>query len=96
MTERACLTIFAPRPRIQQKLKSGPQAKALVNRLMASSDRRNSTRLAAQARLIEDYERRRWPRRLPATADVLSYLMEQHGLSRADLVPLLGTVSRVS
>jgi len=72
------------------------QAKALVDRLMISSDPRDASRLAAQARLIEDYERRRWPRRVPATADVLSYLMDQHGLSRADLIPLLGTASRVS
>jgi HTH-type transcriptional regulator/antitoxin HigA len=28
--------------------------------------------------------------------DLLTYLMDQHGLSRADLVPLLGTPSRVS
>ena len=34
------------------------------------------------------------PRR-PSTADVLRYLMDQHGLKRADLVPLLGTPSRV-
>ena len=27
--------------------------------------------------------------------DLLTYLMEQHGLSRAELVPLLGTPSRV-
>jgi HTH-type transcriptional regulator / antitoxin HigA len=40
--------------------------------------------------------RARWPRRTPSLPDLLSYLMEQHGLSRADLVPLLGTPSRVS
>jgi HTH-type transcriptional regulator/antitoxin HigA len=28
--------------------------------------------------------------------DLLTYLMEQHDLTRADLVPLLGTASRVS
>jgi HTH-type transcriptional regulator/antitoxin HigA len=52
--------------------------------------------MAAQASLIEAYERARWPRRSPALPDLLSYLMEQHELSRADLVPLLGTPSRVS
>ena len=30
------------------------------------------------------------------TRHLLSYLMDQYGLSRADLVPLLGTPSRVS
>jgi HTH-type transcriptional regulator/antitoxin HigA len=72
------------------------QAKALVERLMASGERKDAARLAAQARLIEAWERSRWPRRTPETADVLAYLMDQHGLSRADLIPLLGTASRVS
>jgi len=71
-------------------------AKALVDGLMVSRNPRDAARLAAQARLIEDYERRRWPRRIPATADVLLYLIDQHGLSRGDLIPLLGTASRVS
>jgi HTH-type transcriptional regulator / antitoxin HigA len=30
------------------------------------------------------------------TADMIRYLMDQHGLTRADLVPILGTASRVS
>jgi antitoxin component HigA of HigAB toxin-antitoxin module len=36
------------------------------------------------------------PRRAPSLPDFLTYLLDQHGLSRADLVPLLGTPSRVS
>jgi len=36
------------------------------------------------------------PRRSPRIADVIKYLMDQHGLTRADLVPILGTASRVS
>jgi HTH-type transcriptional regulator/antitoxin HigA len=35
-------------------------------------------------------------RRRPALPELLAYLMDQHGLARADLVPLLGTASRVS
>src|SRR6516164_6669173 len=70
------------------------QAKALIDELMGSGDAADRARVMAQARLIEAYERSRWPRRrLP---DLLTYLMDQHGLSRADLVPLLGTASRVS
>ena len=72
------------------------EAKALVERLMGSSDRRDMARMTAQARLIEAYERVRWPRRPPSLPDLLKYLMDQHGLTRADLVPLLGTASRVS
>lgn len=72
------------------------QAKALIEELMGSDDVADQARMAAQARLIEAYERSRWPRRRPTLPDLLAYLMEQHGLSRADLVPLLGTASRVS
>lgn len=53
-------------------------------------------RWAAQARLIEAYERSRWPSRKVTVPELLIYLMDQHGLTRADLVPLLGTASRVS
>lgn len=72
------------------------QAKELIEQLMGSEDIADRARMAAQARLIEAYERARWPRRTPTLPDLLTYLMEQHSLSRADLVPLLGTASRVS
>lgn len=72
------------------------QAKALVEELMRSENAADRARMVAQARLIEAYERTRWPRRTPTLPDLLTYLMDQHGLSRADLVPLLGTPSRVS
>ena len=72
------------------------KAKALAEKLMASNVPEDRARMTAQARLIEAYERGRWPRARPALPDLLAYLMDQHGLSRADLVPLLGTPSRVS
>ena len=72
------------------------QAKALIEKLMGSNDPADRARLTAQARLVEAYERARWPRRAPSLPDLLTYLMDQHGLSRADLVQLLGTPSRVS
>jgi len=64
--------------------------------LMDSDDPARAAQAAAQARLIEAYEQNKWPRRAPRTADVIRYLMDQYGLSRADMVPILGTVSRVS
>jgi HTH-type transcriptional regulator / antitoxin HigA len=76
--------------------KDHAEAKALIEKLMGSDDAADQARMAAQARLIEAYERARWPRRTPSLPDLLIYLMQQHGLSRADLVPLLGTPSRVS
>ena len=72
------------------------RAKALIDELMGSEDAADRARVMVQARLIEAYERSRWPRRRPTLPDLLTYLMDQHGLSRADLVPLLGTASRVS
>lgn len=72
------------------------QAKALIEKLMNSKNSADQARMVAQARLTEAYERSRWPQRAPSLPDLLAYLMEEHGLSRADLIPLLGTASRVS
>lgn len=72
------------------------QAKALIAGLMGSDNLADQARVAAQAQLIEAFERARWPRRRPALPELLKYLMDQHGLSRADLAPILGSASRVS
>ena len=72
------------------------RARTLVDRLWDSENPMDIARLQAQARLIVAYEESRWPRRPPSTADLIRHLMDQHGLTRADLVPLLGTASRVS
>lgn len=72
------------------------EARALVEKLMGSNDPADQARMTAQARLIEAYERTRWPRRMPTLPDLLKFLMDQQGLSRTDLVPVLGTASRVS
>ncbi len=72
------------------------RARALVDRLWKSNDPADIARLEAQARLIVAYEETKWPRRRPSTADLIRHLMDQHGLTRADLVPALGTLSRVS
>jgi HTH-type transcriptional regulator / antitoxin HigA len=71
-------------------------AKRLVEKLMGSNDPQNGARMLAQARLVEAYERAQWPRTAPGLPVLLNYLMDQHSLSRADLVPLLGTARRVS
>jgi HTH-type transcriptional regulator / antitoxin HigA len=68
----------------------------LVDQLWNSNDPADVARLEAQARLIAAYEEMKWPRRPPSVADLIRHLMYQLGLSRADLVPLLGTPSRVS
>jgi HTH-type transcriptional regulator / antitoxin HigA len=72
------------------------RARALVDRLWDSHDPADLARLQAQARLIAAYEESKWPRRSASTADLIRYLMDQHGLTRADMVSLLGSESRVS
>jgi HTH-type transcriptional regulator/antitoxin HigA len=81
---------------IVQNEKDHADAKAMVETLMESDDAADQARMSAQARLIEVYERSRWPRRAPSLPELLAYLMDQHGLARTDLVALLGTASRVS
>jgi HTH-type transcriptional regulator/antitoxin HigA len=71
------------------------RARALVDQLMASDNPVDRARLAAQARLIAAHEEQKWPPRSPSVAEVIRYLMDQHRLKRADLVPLLGSVERV-
>ena len=72
------------------------RARALVDRLWDSENPADIARLQAQARLIVAYEENKWPRRPPSTAALIRHLMDQHGLTRADMVPILGAPSRVS
>jgi HTH-type transcriptional regulator / antitoxin HigA len=72
------------------------RARALIDELWDSDDPAEIARLKAQAQLIAVYEESKWPRRPPSTADLIRHLMDQHGLTRADLVPILDTPSRVS
>ena len=72
------------------------RAHALIERLWDSDEPADVARLAAQARLIAAYEESQWPRQPPSTAALIRHLMEQHGLTRAEMVPILGTPSRVS
>src|SRR5437763_1353933 len=72
------------------------RARALVDRLWDSDKPADIARLQAQARLIAAYEENNWPRRPPRMAELIRHLMDQHGLTRVDMVPILGTPSRVS
>jgi HTH-type transcriptional regulator/antitoxin HigA len=72
------------------------RARSLVDRLWDSDKPADIARLQAQARLIAAYEEAKWPRRPPSAAALIRHLMDQHSLTRADMVPILGTPSRVS
>jgi HTH-type transcriptional regulator/antitoxin HigA len=69
---------------------------------MVSDKPADLVRLAAQARLIAAYEEEKWPPSAPSPVEVIRYLMDQHGhlmdqhgLRRTDLVPLVGSAERV-
>lgn len=53
-------------------------------------------RLELLALLIETYEKTRFPMNLPDPVDALRFCMEQRGLTNRDLIPFLGSPSRVS
>ena len=72
------------------------RARALVETLGDSEAPADIARLRARALLIAAYEESRWPPRPPSPAELIRHLMDQHGLSRADMVQYLGTPSRVS
>ena len=72
------------------------RALKFIDTIMGSDDPADTARVSAQARLIAAYEQTKWKPRTPSTADAIRYLMDQHGLSRADMIPILGTASRVS
>lgn len=68
-------------------------AKALVSKLIQLNKAANRARMVARARLIDAYERTRWPRKVSPLFDLLTYVVEQNDLTCADLVPLPGTAS---
>jgi HTH-type transcriptional regulator / antitoxin HigA len=70
------------------------RAGALVDHLMNWDKPEDLARLTAQARLIAAYEEEKWPPRAPNAAEVVRYLTDQHGLTQADLAPLLGGADR--
>jgi len=59
------------------------EAKALLSQLIVKPGATDAdiARLRAQAQLIETYEAARWPRRKAKPAEIIRYLMDQHGLS---------------
>lgn len=73
---------------------------SIVETLMAKGEHRLSAEenalLDLLLNLVHDYERRRYPIPPSPPHEMVGYLMEQRGLSPAELVPVLGTRSRVS
>jgi len=75
------------------------EALILVKMLMGRDpdpDSEEGERLSLLSALIEDYEKRIFPGTLPTPIDAIKFRMEQAGLKPADLVPYIGSRSRVS
>lgn len=53
-------------------------------------------KLEVMVALIQDYESKRFPEDLPDPIDALEFVMEQRNLSQEDLVPYIGSRSKVS
>src|SRR6202023_2328804 len=62
----------------------------------AKSGTRDGDRLDVLATLIDAYEAEHYPMDPPDPVEAIRFRMEQQGLSRKDLEPLIGTRTRVS
>jgi HTH-type transcriptional regulator / antitoxin HigA len=62
----------------------------------AGSGTENGDRLDVLATLIDDYEARRYPMDPPDPIEAIKFRMEQQGLERKDLEPLIGSRARVT
>jgi HTH-type transcriptional regulator/antitoxin HigA len=56
----------------------------------------DADRLELLAMLLESYEKERFPLSLPDPVDAIRFCMEQQNLGNRDLIPYLGSASRVS
>ncbi len=75
------------------------EALKLVEELMSRDPNPDSTegeQLSLLSALIEDYEAKTFPEVLPDPIEAIKFRMEQSGLKPTDLVPYIGSRSRVS
>jgi HTH-type transcriptional regulator/antitoxin HigA len=85
--------------RVIRTEKDYAEALKLLERLMASdpeSDSDESEQLELLATLIEDYESKTFPETMPDPIEAIKFRMEQQNLKAADLIPYIGSSSRVS
>lgn len=71
------------------------EAERLVARDPASGSK-DAEKLELLTVLVEDYERRQFPFDAPDPIDAIEFRMNEQGLRQKDLVPLIGSRSRVS
>lgn len=87
---------------MNKMIKTAEEHSASVHRLSTlldadpPSDSAEADELELLAHLIEEYEKKHHDLGQPAPLTAIIFRMEQQGLSRKDLVPYLGSPSRVS
>lgn len=75
------------------------EALKLLESLMSrdpNPDSEEGEQLGLLSTLIQDYEAKVFPKSLPGPVDAIKFRMEQAGLASGDLVPYIGSRSRVS
>lgn len=83
-------------------IKTPEDREAALERLMALMDAdpeqgsREADELEVLAMLIDQYEQHRFPIDLPDPVSAIRFRMEQQGLKNKDLVPFIGSASKVS
>jgi len=84
-----------------QPIKSEGDLAAALERITAlmgrvAPDTPEGDELDVLLTLAEAYERTHWPVYPPSSLDALKFHMDQHGLKQFDLIPFIGSQSRVS
>ncbi len=75
------------------------EALKMIEKLIARDpdpDSAEGEQLSLLTTLVEDYESRAFPKTLPDPIEAIRFRMEQAGLKPADLIPYIGSRSRVS
>lgn len=87
-------------PATIRPIKNGTDYRAALGRIEALMDARARSREADEldvlATLVDKYESERFPIEAPDPIEAVRFRMEQAGLSRRDLEPMIGTRARVS
>ena len=70
--------------------------KEIESLMVAKAGTPAGERLDILATLVEAYEKQHFPMELPDAVEAIKFRMEQQGLTRKDLQPLIGTRTRVA
>jgi len=96
----ATMTLDFSRPHVLRTVREYNAAVAEVDRLLDAAPKKGTAdyeRLEFLAVLIKAYEDEHVPQlRDPTPQEAVDFFLEQHGMTRAELAPLMGGRSRVS